>query len=218
MALVSLRSAEKVDSIFSLDWDTLLQTRQLAVKEVLEQQQIPEQVHDLLPEMPQTNMQLEADKPKQTEISTPDAEVPNMALIKLQHPLEARYSTIASKFATYIGRTSLIELDIPNHGPPIASKPYSIPLKYLDFVDQEIKQLEDEGIISHSISNWASPILVIPKKPNLNVSSTKDNKQLNLRLCIDYCKLNNRILTARQRKADGRARQGSSKLSTTNNR
>ena len=35
-ALVSLRTAEKVDNIFSLDWDTLLQTMQLAVKEVLD--------------------------------------------------------------------------------------------------------------------------------------------------------------------------------------
>ena len=67
----------------------LLQTRQLAVGKVLEQQQTPEQVHDLLPEMPQTNLQLEADKPKQPEISTPNVEVPKKALIKLQHLLEA---------------------------------------------------------------------------------------------------------------------------------
>ena len=71
-------------------------------------------------------------------------------------------------------------------------------------MDHEIKQLEDAGIISHSMSNWASPILVMPKKPDLYASSTKDNKQFNLRLCIDYCKLNNRILTARQIKADGK--------------
>ena len=51
MALVSLRPTEKVDSIFSLNWDTLLQTRESAVEEVLDQQQMPEQVHDLLPEM-----------------------------------------------------------------------------------------------------------------------------------------------------------------------
>ena len=54
------------------------------------------------------------------------------------------------------------------------------------------------------MSNWASPILVMPKKPDLNASSTKDNKQFNLRLCIDYHKLNKRILTARQIKAGGR--------------
>ena len=54
------------------------------------------------------------------------------------------------------------------------------------------------------MSNWPSPILVMSKKPDLNVSHTTDNKQFNLRLCIDYQNLNNRILTVRQIKADGR--------------
>ena len=54
------------------------------------------------------------------------------------------------------------------------------------------------------MSNWASPILVIPKKPNQNVSSAMDNKQFNLSSCIDYCKVNNRILTAWQIKTDSR--------------
>ena len=43
----------------------------------------------------------------------------------------------------------------------------------------------------------------MPKNPDLNGSNTKDNKQFNLRLCINYRKLNNRILIARQIKADG---------------
>ena len=101
--------------------------------EVQDQQQTQEQVHDLLPEMPQTNLQLEADKPTQPEISTPDAEFPKKALLKLQHLLEAKYSSIVSKSATDIGRTNLMELDIPTVGQPIACKPYSIPLKYQDF-------------------------------------------------------------------------------------
>ena len=54
------------------------------------------------------------------------------------------------------------------------------------------------------MSNWASLIIVVPAKPHLNVSNTKDNKQFILRLCINYQKLNNRILTARQIKADGK--------------
>ena len=200
MALVSLRLAEKVGSLCTLDWEALLQTRQLAVEEVLDQQQTQEQVHDLLPEMPQTNLQLEADKSKQLEISTPDAEVLKMVLLRLQHLLEAKYISIVLKSTTDIGRTNLIKLDIPAKGPPITCKPYSVSLKYQDFVDQEIKQLEDAGIISHSMSNWASPILVVPKKPDQNVSSTTDSKQFNLRLCIDYRKVNNGILTARQTK------------------
>ena len=174
--------------MLSLGWDTLLQTRQLVVEEVLDQQNTSEQVHDLLPEMPQTNLQLDAAKPKHPEISMPDADVPEKALNELQHLLEAKYSTIVSKSVTDIERTNLIEFDIPTEGLPIACKPYSVPLKYCDFIDQEIKQLEDTGIISHLMSNWASPILVVPKKPNLDASYTKDNKQFNHRLCIDYCK------------------------------
>ena len=182
----------------------MFQTRQLAVEEVLDQHKTQEQVHDLLPQMPQTNLQLEADKPNHPENSMPNADVPEKALNKLQHLLEAKYSTIVSKSTTHIGRTSLIKLDIPTESPPIACKPYSLPLKYQDFIDQEIKHLEDAGIISYLMSNWASPILVVPKKPVLNTSNTKDNKQFNFRLCTNYCKLNIRILTARQIKADGK--------------
>ena len=93
-ALVSLRLAENVDSIFRLDWNILLQTRQLAVEEVLDQQETQEQAHAhyLIPEMLQTDLQLEADKPKHPEISTPNAEVPKKALLKLQHLLETKCS------------------------------------------------------------------------------------------------------------------------------
>ena len=63
-------------AICSLDGKTLLQAKWLSVEEVLDQQQIQEQAHDLLPEMLQTNLQCEAEKSKQPEVSTPDAEVP----------------------------------------------------------------------------------------------------------------------------------------------
>ena len=81
------------------------------MEEVLKQQKTPEQVHNLLPEMPQMNLQLEADKPKQLEISTLDAEAPKRALIELQHLLEAKYSSTVSKSVTDIDRINLIELD-----------------------------------------------------------------------------------------------------------
>ena len=201
--LVSLRTAEKSRQHFQFGLGLITSNQAVGSGGSSGLTKTQEQVHDLLPKMPQTNLQLEADKPKHPEISTPDAEVPKNALNELQHLLEAKYSTIVSKSATDIGRTNLIELDIPTEDPSIACKPYSVPLKYRDFIDHEMKQLEDAAIISHLMSNWASPILVMPKKPDPNASSTKNNKQLNLRLCIDYCKLNNRILTAKQIKADG---------------
>ena len=104
----------------------------------------------------------------------------------------------------------MIELDILTEGPPVASKPYTIPLKYREFVDHKIKQLEGAGIISRNMRNWASPMLVIPKKEERienssdqsTATSSKKNK-FNLRLCIDYRKLNSQFVTARQMKADG---------------
>ena len=62
--------------------------------------------------------------------------------------LERKYLNIISQNMMDIGRTNLIELDIPMEGLPIASKLYMVPLKYCEFVDHEIKQLEEVGIIS----------------------------------------------------------------------
>ena len=76
-----------------------------------------------------------------------------------QNKTKKKYLHIISQNAMDIGRTNLIELDIPMEGPPITSKPYTIPLKYCGFI-----QLEEAGIISESMSNWANPILVVPKE------------------------------------------------------
>ena len=81
--------------------------------------------------------------------------------------------------------------------------PYSIPLKNRDFVDEEIQQLEDAGIISRSMSDWASPILEVPKKPAPQDPKSSSKKQFNLRLCIDYRRLNSQIIMARQVKSNG---------------
>ena len=51
-AIVSLRSTEMVDNIFSLDWNTLVQTQQMPIEEVSKPQEVQELVHDLLPQMP----------------------------------------------------------------------------------------------------------------------------------------------------------------------
>ena len=114
--------------------------------------------------------------------------------------LKGKYNDIGSKSPADIGRTNLIELDIPTEGPCISCQPYSIPLKYRDFVDEEI---QDAGIISRSMSDWASPILVVPKKPMPQDPISPNKKQFNLRLCIDYRKLNSQIIMARQVKSKG---------------
>ena len=47
---------------------------------------------------------------------------------------------------------------------PICQKPYTLPLKHYSWVQQEIKTLEHAGVIKKSISPWASPVVVVPKK------------------------------------------------------
>ena len=69
-------------------------------------------------------------------------------------------------------------------------------------MDEEIQQLEDVGIISSSMSNWASPILVVPKKPMPQDPSPPNKKQFNLTLCINYRKLNSQIIMARRVKSN----------------
>ena len=83
---------------------------------------------------------------------------------KLNTMLASKFTGIISKYPTDFGRTNLIEMDLPTTGPPISTKPYTIPLTYKSFVDEEIKLLEDTGCISKSLSDWASPICVIKKK------------------------------------------------------
>ena len=67
--------------------------------------------------------------------------------------------------------------------PPIASKPYTLPLKHYKWVQGEIETLERVGIIERSISPWASPVVIVPKK-----STTGEPPRR--RMCVDYWRFN----------------------------
>ena len=161
----------------------------------------------LLPKIPNnTNLQLEPDT-NHSSTSIPDEDIPDKARDKLKELLNIKYSNAMSQTAMDIVRTNLIELDILAEGPIIVSKPYMVPLKYCKFMDHNIKQLEEVGIISRSMSDWFSPMLVFPKKEewlDANYSANNNNNwKFNFMLCIAYRKLNSRIQTVCQIKADG---------------
>ena len=154
-----------------------------------------------------TNLQLEPDTNGSFK-SISVAVIPDNARGKLKELLYIKYTNIVSQTTPDIGRTYLIQLHIPTEGLPIAPKPYTVPLKYHEFVDHKIKLLEETGIISWSMSNWARSRQVIPKKEDCVDASAKTNtntnknSKFNLRLCIDYRKLNSRMLTVHQIKTD----------------
>ena len=84
-------------------------------------------------------------------------------------------------------------------GSPVFVKQYTIPLKYLNFIDDETKRLEKAGLISRSLSNWSAPCMVMPKKQD-----TDKPNEIQLRMVIDYRQLNKRILTSRAPDRNGK--------------
>ena len=95
-----------------------------------------------------------------------------------------KYDDIISKNNGDIGKTMLIEMEIDmgNH-PPIASKPYTLPLKHYEWVQREIEMLERAGIIERSMSPWASPVVIVPKK-------SAPGKLPRRCMCVDYRRIN----------------------------
>ena len=97
-----------------------------------------------------------------------------------------KYNDIISKNSDDIGKTMLVEMEIDtgNHPPPpIASKPYTLPLKHYEWVQREIETLEKAGIIERSISPSASPVVIVPKKSTPGEPPRR-------RMCMDYQRFN----------------------------
>ena len=79
--------------------------------------------------------------------------------------LKMDYPEVFSLNNQDIGRTQLVTMHVDTgDSPPICQKPYTLPLKHYSWVQQEVETLERAGIIKKSLSPWASPIVVVPKK------------------------------------------------------
>ena len=97
------------------------------------------------------------------------------------------FDDIISKESDDIGKTLLVKMDInTGNSPRIASKPYTLSLKHYDWVQKEITTLERAGMITKSISPWASPVVVVPKK-----SAPGEPPQR--RMCMDFRRLNKQL-------------------------
>ena len=77
------------------------------------------------------------------------------------------------------GRTTVTEhrIDTANVA-PVRLPPYRLPHAYRDTVQEELRQMEKDGIIERLTSEWAASIVLVKKKDGT------------LRTCVDYRRLN----------------------------
>ena len=106
-----------------------------------------------------------------------------------------KYSDIFSKDQYNISLSTHPPVEIPTEGPPCISAPYTIPPKFRPWADNTINKLLEARMIQRTMSTWASPVIIVPKKgfklpkdPGTPLPITAK-----LRLVCDYRKLNKKL-------------------------
>ena len=124
-----------------------------------------------------------ADVDTHRKVKLQDAEVLDKYKEEFEKLCE-EYNDIFSKDSSDIGKTPLITMEIKiGDSPPVCQRPYNLPFKHIDWVQKELDTLEKAGVITRSVSPWASPIVIVPKRTALGEPHKK-------RLCVDYRVIN----------------------------
>ena len=136
------------------------------------------------------------EEPVEKKFITSPADIETQRKVKLQDAYtteidKARFRCLCNEFEDIfskssedIGHTPLVTMDIETgDSPPMCQKPYSLPLKHVEWVQKELEILERAGVIQRSMSPWASPIVIVPKK-------TEPGEPPRRRMCVDYRMLN----------------------------
>ena len=142
------------------------------------------QRHETLPEIPSDTAFIcsPADVPGHRKVHLQDKDISSNICQRFEDLCD-EYGQAFSKHNEDIGRTKLVKMDVDTgDSPPVSSRPYTLPLKHYEWVQKEIESLECVGIITNSMSPWASPIVIIPKK----AAPREPPKR---RLCVDFRKV-----------------------------
>ena len=143
------------------------------------------QRHETLPEILHDTAFIcsPADVPGPCKVQLQDKSITTDIKQKFEELCE-EYGQAFSKNNEDIGRTKLAKMDIDTgDSPPVSSRPYTLPLKHYKWVQREIESLQCAGVITKSMSKWASPIVIVPKK-------SAPGEPLKRRLCVDFRKVN----------------------------
>ena len=143
------------------------------------------QRHETLPEIPSDTAFIcsPADVPGHRKVHLQDKDISSDIHHRFQELCD-EYGQAFSKHNEDIGRTKLVKMDVDTGDSPlVSSRPYTLPLKHYEWVQKEIESLECVGIVTKSMSPWASPIVIVPKK-------SAPVEPLKRRLWIDFRKVN----------------------------
>ena len=143
------------------------------------------QRHKTLPEIPHNTAFIcsPADVPGPRKAQLQDKNITTDIRQKFKELCE-EYGEAFSKNNEDISRTKLVKMDIDTGDSlPVSSRPYTLPLKHYEWVQREIESLERAGVITKSMSKWASPIVIVPKK-------SAPGEPPKRRLCVDFRKVN----------------------------
>ena len=141
--------------------------------------------HETLPKIPSDTAFIcsSADVPGHRKVQLQDKEISGDVCQRFEELCE-EYGQAFSKHNEDTGRTKLVKMDVDTgDNPPVSSRTYTLPLKHYEWVQKEIESLEHAGIITKSMSPWASPIVIVPKK-------SSPGEPLKRRLCVDFRKVN----------------------------
>lgn len=100
----------------------------------------------------------------------------------------AKYADVFHLPGDTLSVTNLMEHNIvlKENVTPVYVKPYRVPQALKSEIERQVQEMLDNDIIEETVSEWSSPVLLVPKKAD------KTNKK-KWRLVIDYRQLNNII-------------------------
>ena len=82
---------------------------------------------------------------------------------RVPEALQVKYKKLFAKDNEDIGKVEGSQYSIQSTGPPLACKPYKVPIHYQEEVGRQPKEMEARGVICKSTSEYASPVVVVKK-------------------------------------------------------
>lgn len=102
---------------------------------------------------------------------------------ELREQVKSKFSSVFSQNESSAIKEFSVSLELKDGVTPIFHKPYSLPYALREKVENKIKSMVKSNIlIPVTQSNWASPIVVVPKKNN------------DIRICVDFKVSLNKVL------------------------